>query len=168
MLKTETRDIDGLQVTCTEFPCLQQYALLPRIGELGPLIERMAVGPFDEDSPLLLAASLSRLKPEAARALPVALLAGCKVGDAVLASEEAIARAFGGNLRASLKAVLFALEVNFGDFFADAGRSAPPAPASTTASPAASGPTSPPASASRSTRILRPRGRAGDSSAKDG
>ena len=162
-LKTETRVIDGLQVTCTQFACLRQYEILPRLAAVGPVLGLLDSGKPITDHPeaaVMLASALAAGDPTAARAVARELLAGCRVvvdGRATdLLDDDSVNRIFAGNLLASFRCILFSLEVNFGDFFAAAS---PPKAADELAQP----PKAP--APSTSTRTFKRRGPAGDSSA---
>lgn len=160
MLKTETRDIDGVQVTCTQFVCTRALALLPRLGGsfaplLGVLTERKLT-----DADVVLVCGVIAQGGSEAPAVAAEVLAGSTavVNGHVrgLGDRAAIDAVFGGNLIALLKAVALALEVNFGSFCGALGGSAPSEAAEVAPSP------------SSSTRTSRKLGRPGASSAKDG
>jgi hypothetical protein len=95
--------------------------------------------------PLLLGA-LSRVDGPEVQGLVRELLAGCQVQKDnrvyPLSGDDAINTAFDGNMAGLAQAVLFALEVNFGDFFVvpGASESDPPEELSSTSTPTSSRP----------------------------
>jgi hypothetical protein len=166
-LKTETRNLGGLEVHCTQFAVLRQYELLPLVGAaVAQVVDAMAAGkmrPEDPRSVLLLAAALSHAEREDVQKFTRAILAGTTVrapgGSPIcLDGDDAITRAFGGDMFASNQVILFALETNLGSFFERAGSGAGISGEKSEATETASSP---------STRTSRKLRRPGDSSVKD-
>lgn len=95
-MREETRTIGGLAVTVTQFPCMRGLPLIPRLHIV-------------DDFSSVSGAELQAFARD--------LLAGTSVrknGTRLdLLSDEAINAAFGGDIKALLDALRFAVEVNF-------------------------------------------------------
>lgn len=141
MIKTEKRDINGLQVTTVQIPAMKAYAVFARLGAvLGPALAKLGdvkianledevekLGPAagallsglagDTDLVLALLQSTSVVKPGEDGKLENTDLIG---------GETAINKIYTGDFLALLLSMKFAIEVNFADFLA-AGVAALPA-----------------------------------------
>jgi hypothetical protein len=124
-LRSETREIEGIVVTATQLPPLRALALMPRLGKvMAPLLALDGVtAETDVESlvPVILKV-LDSLEDDQAVALVRDLLASSTAqldGKLYpLNTDSMLTGVFGGNVMAMVKAAVFAVEVNFGDFFA--------------------------------------------------
>lgn len=138
-LKHETREIDGISVTSTQFPAMKAYNLFGKLVRLAaPVFGAMAGvgGEPDADATMTaISALFSQLDEETADDLALKLLASTQVLMPAseqrpqprilsLTSREAIDTAFEGQLMTMLGAMKLAIEVNFSDFIATALRAA--------------------------------------------
>ncbi len=143
MLKTESRVIDGVSVTCSQLPAMTAYRISARLGKMiGPALGALAEADFElpeveegadpEDLDLKdidfesLAPALEKLLDGVANdpELVVTLLSTVTVrtpeaAELICADEKMINMAFGGKLKVLFKTIKFALEVNFSDFFGE-------------------------------------------------
>lgn len=124
-LKTETETIDGLEVSCTQFPAMRSLGLMTRLGNaLAPMLAVLPAGTsLDSDATDVAPAlghALGALKPEEAQALVRDVVAGTSVivdGKRVELTDGArIGVVFDGRLGALLQVAWFAIRVNFADF----------------------------------------------------
>ncbi len=143
MLKTENRTIDGLEFTTTQLPAMTAFGLIPRLGRVvAPTLTKLTTMNGADDVGPALAELFSKLDPDEAQALTRDLLRATSVkinGKVVpLDRDETINIAFGGRLTLLLKAVWFAVQVNFADFLeaASVGGSSTKTPESETATAA--------------------------------
>jgi len=134
-LRTETREIAGVEVTSTQFPAMRSLRLMTRLGKvLAPLLggldgvdlKTLKMTSQIDLSALgraLSAAFVQLAEQDAAQlaldilASSVALVDGRRVE---LTSTAKIDGVFDGNLKGLLGAIRFAVEVNYGDFFSGA------------------------------------------------
>lgn len=127
-LKTESRVIEGLSITCTQMPAMRSYSVFARLGKvLGPAIGALAgvdtEGGVENMDAQELAPALSALLGGLVddEPLALALLQGMSVnanGAEILITDAAkVDLAFSGNFKAMLLALKFSLEVNYADFF---------------------------------------------------
>jgi hypothetical protein len=130
MIKTESKTVDGIQVTTTQLPAMRAFKLFFRLVRLiGPALG--AFGDFDPKtdlkevmkamSPSFMAA-FSSLDPEEATALACAILENTVAfipgqGNIQLNNQAALDIVFSGRVKAMLNVVVFAVQVNFSDFF---------------------------------------------------
>jgi hypothetical protein len=154
----EERDINGLRVITRMLPPMRAYRLLGRLGKLaapiaGAMTDKalavMQSGTQDQKmsamTPAMLAVFQS-LEGDELEALALDVLRGTAVMDTAanrrldLVNAPAIDNAFAGNLRAMLGAMMFALEVNYRDFFAGLGQAEAPEPAQTEPAPTTTSP----------------------------
>ena len=140
--KTETRQIGGMDVTCTQFEAIAAFKLSARIGKVLAPALLAAGGKIDLKADVATLAPVARalfdaLDPEQAESMLVDILRGTSVvrddgtGKLIkidLSSPKWINAAFDGDLGAMLSAAAFALEVNLGSFFGGSGPSAAPTP----------------------------------------
>ena len=129
----EERDINGLTVTTRQLTPMRAYRLLSKLGKLaGPIakaltpgaIERVKAGDYGAAIPIAMSVFIE-LKDEENEALALDILRGTAVKMSEgnqpkllqIDSSAKIDIAFQGNLKAMLGAMLFALEVNYRDFF---------------------------------------------------
>ncbi len=127
MLKSETRTIDGLEVTTTQLPVLRAFALFTKLGKvLAPALARAADLQLDPDMDVsALAPALGELfaqldPADATQLAHDVLISTSVVADGritELSQSGAIDLVFGGRFLAFLKTMAFAIEVNFRDFF---------------------------------------------------
>lgn len=143
-LKTETRDIDGLTVTSTQLPAMRSFALMARLGKvIAPalgMVEGVSLTSGIGALAPALAQLFAQLDGAEAESLAREVLASTSVvvdGRRLeLSRTEMINLAFEGRIKTMLATLKFALEVNYGDFFAGglsgaaAPAPSPPAPAS--------------------------------------
>jgi hypothetical protein len=147
MIETKTKTIDGLTFMSTQLPPLKAYPLAARVaGILLPMFSKLASSGiklddaeafFKTDSAKLLPILeplLEALAKKDNEDLPQKLLAATTVqvpdetGQLTLISlltPEGINRAFQGRGMTMFKAMWFAVEVNFRDFFGGALKGAP-------------------------------------------
>lgn len=147
MLKTETRTIDGLEVTTTQLPSMRALRLMTRIGRLImpslAKLDGLSVG-------ALLRAEMSSIGPavselfdrltdsqaeELVREILVATAVDVDGKRVELINGAAIDKVYSGNLPALFSTIRFALEVNYGGFFSVDSAPSPTAE-STTGAPA--------------------------------
>lgn len=129
MLKSETKEFGGLQVTSTQFGAMKAYKLFTRLCRLAaPVIGSLASGLNGQTDVGGLAGALSelfgQLDDTQAEDLALQLLASTQVkvtrGMITLDTKPMIDAAFEGNFGAMLSAMRLAVEVNYGDFIASA------------------------------------------------
>lgn len=133
--KTESRDLDGIKITCTQFGALKSLGLKAKLMRyIVPVLATMGM-PTDMDQ--LMTADLEKLAPALvavfarladgdAESLAAEILAGCEaqfIGpdgvtprSLLLAKPEHIDIAFGGDDWTLILAMKFAIEVNFAGF----------------------------------------------------
>lgn len=128
-LKSETRTVNGMELRSTQLPALRAMALgaklgkilAPSIGKLAGLSLKSDVEDFlpftGELLERLAAGELESLLKEVLAATTVTIDEGRGARLVALNNAEAINAVFAGKLRELLAAALFALEVNFSDFF---------------------------------------------------
>jgi hypothetical protein len=127
-LKTETRTIDGLEVSTTQFPALRGFRTMTRLaGILAPVLSNLEGVSLDSDISELgpaLTQLFMRLADEDAEALASELLISTSVqlnGTLVeLNDRDRINMAFDGSVFGLVKTLIFVIEVNYGDFFGSA------------------------------------------------
>lgn len=130
MLKTETRDIEGFQVTCTQLQVTKAYGMAAKIGKLigagaSELKDVDMSGGFGNMDHSKLGGALNAVLDQLVQDpdIPLQLTNGCMsvVVDGrrhdLDGTEARINHVFGGNLKAYLLTLKFALEMNFSDFF---------------------------------------------------
>jgi len=130
MLKTETRVIEGLSVTVTQFSALRSLRLMARLGGLlAPMLSALEMldgVDLKSDIPLrqlqpLVMQLFETLTPETAVSLAGELLLSSSViyedRKVELNDSSRIDLVFGGNLIGLLKSLAFSIEVNYRDFF---------------------------------------------------
>lgn len=121
MAQVQTKIIDGYQVQISPLPAfaaLEQFTTLT--GLLGPAV--MSLLGKDEALAAALAASLRTVKGADVSALMKALLATCSItiNGNITAILPVFDTEFQGKLLTAFKITAFAIEVNYGDFFAAA------------------------------------------------
>lgn len=130
-LKTETRKIAGLDVRSTQLPALASFNLLTKLGRIvAPVLKEIDIDALnmDDDISVLagpLAALFAALDPDDSGPLLREILSQTAVtmddSDGLrleeLTSGDAINRVFAGRLKMMFEVVVFALKVNFSDFF---------------------------------------------------
>lgn len=125
MLRTETRTIGDLDVTTTQFSALRSLRLMTKLGSIvAPLLAKLDSIRLDTkltDIAPVVSEVFAHLSPDEAIALVQEVLASTyvvKSGEKIeLAGGAKIDLVFNGNLAGLLKTVVFAIEVNFKDFF---------------------------------------------------
>jgi hypothetical protein len=133
MLRNETREIDGLTFTTTQFVSLRALELLPRLMKIGmPLLTMAMRSKGAALGPMQLMAGLGSTSPEEVVDLAVAMLANTQFKDGkvvrALTDRDKINATFEGKILTLLRVVVFAAEVNYSDFFAVTSKSADAAP----------------------------------------
>lgn len=127
-LKTETRTIEGFEVTVQVLPATRSLPLLPRVTRI--VAAAMAVGAgLDSDVSTVLA----HVDGSELLALATELLASAQVkheGRLRTLDRATIDLVYTGRVRALLAAAWFAVQVNYADFFAGASATSPAAEAS--------------------------------------
>ena len=141
MQKSDSKTIQDAQgsidLKSTQLPARRAFKLLTRLGKLlsRSLVDVKKINHKDPESLVRALMSLfDSLEPEEADTLSLQILEGTLAvvgGRAVtLSNGDAIDTVFSGRLLAMFKAMVFALEVNFRDFFHELASSVPaPAPA---------------------------------------
>jgi len=124
-IQSKTETIDGLEFTTTQLPAMDSFNLLAKLTKLlAPILE--GADGLSLDSELselapLLGGALSQLEDGGASKLALEVLGNTSVivNDAIvgLNTAEKINAVFGGRLLTMLKAMGFALKVNYADFF---------------------------------------------------
>lgn len=138
-LKTEIRTIDGLEVRSAQLPALRTLALsaklgrvaAPALGRLGGLSLRSSVA----DLIPAIMDLCSRLGEGEVESLATEILAATSVTVddgkgprlVTLNNRQAIDSVFSGRFRTMLYVIVFALEVNYSDFFAESPAPGTPA-----------------------------------------
>ena len=146
----EERDINGLTITTRQLTPMRAYRLLTKIGKVaGPIARALTPSVLaqikggDYAAALPIAMSVfTALGDDEAEALALDVLRGTAVNVSEggnpkllqLENTDRINSAFQGNLKAMLGAMMFALEVNYKDFFSGRGKESP-ASETPTASP---------------------------------
>jgi hypothetical protein len=126
--KSQTRTIEGFEITVQVLPATRSLPLLPRITRV--VAAATAMG-FDLDSDI----SKALLHVDGAELLSLAaeLLASAQVkheGRLRTLDRATMDLVFTGRIKALLAASWFAVQVNYADFFADASATGPAAEAS--------------------------------------
>ena len=131
-LKTETRIIDGMEITVQQLPARKGFALMGQLmGIAAPAFQKAeGLSMNDGVAALLpaLGAAFEKLTPKKLDDVMAQLFATATVvcdtdngkRQYELNRPEHIDEAFAGKLKAMFSALKFAAEVNFADFFADA------------------------------------------------
>ncbi len=142
MQAQEEREINDLTVVTRQLPPMRAYRLLARLGKFaGPIaraltpasLVKIKAGDYAAAIPVALSVFID-LKDDDAEELALDILRGSfakmtvggKTKLVSLETTDNVNAAFEGNLKAMLGAMMFALEVNYKDFFA--GRGTPPPP----------------------------------------
>ncbi len=126
MLRTERKKIEGLEVSTTQLPALRAFALLARLGKvIGPALSKMSGMNMESDIGPVLGELFANLDPAESSDLVLEVLISTQViidnRREELNNQEAVDRVFGGNLKAMLLTMGFALKVNYSDFFGALG-----------------------------------------------
>ena len=137
MTETKSMTIDGYEVRCTQHPARRATRLLAKIGRVvGPAITNAQAAGVSMESNIAalgpaLSALFAELDDQAADTLLCEILSNSSItmpndsGQMVsfdLSKPEMIDLAFSGKLGTMMSCAKFALEVNFGSFFAAAAR----------------------------------------------
>jgi len=141
MLRSETRTIEGLEVTTQQLPATRAYLLAAKLSKVlvpiasalkGKTMGEALAAPVESLAPMLERlddATLDALMLESLKCTSVVTVdakgASIKYD---LTSKPMIDLAFGGNVAALFKTIGFAIEVNFRDFFAESVAGVWPAP----------------------------------------
>lgn len=136
-LRTESRTIDGIDVTVTQHPAIRGLKLGARLTRaIGPTLGYLRGMSMQSDTAELgeaLGDLFSRLEGDELTGLlrdVFAFSAATVDGKIVeLTSDARIDMAFEGRVRTMIAAALFAIEVNFADFFGGASSGPGPRPA---------------------------------------
>ncbi len=115
-LRTESREIDGLLITVTQFPALKALGLATRVAQA--IAPALVNGVVPTSGVALLFAGMDA---EQTVKLSTDMLAGSTARvdgrEFALIGQAAIDEVFSGRLPTLLKAVMYAVEQNFSDFF---------------------------------------------------
>lgn len=127
-LKYEETVIDGVTFGCTEFPAMRAFTLFGRLMKtIGPVMIALSRADGEADVMSILPAALRDVEPEELTKLALETLSNttANTGSALipLNSADAMNAVFSGRLIAMVKAVAFAVGVNYKDFFAGAAES---------------------------------------------
>jgi hypothetical protein len=137
-LQTETRDIRGLTVRCTQLPARRAYALVPKLGAImAPALAELETSQIKDLGAVDLSAVgpafqrfFQALEDADADKLMMQLLSSTSVikdGDLFdLTSGAKIDQAFEGNLPALFQTLWFSVELNFADFIGAVSEMTPP------------------------------------------
>lgn len=138
MLNTESRTIDGIQFTATQFPAVRGFTVLGKLVKtVGPALGTLASASGGDDLAALapqLAGALSGLDPAAAASLMIEVLSCVsamttdeqgRMRSAQLDSQAAIDRVFSGKMGTMFKVIGLALQVNYADFMVGSFPTAP-------------------------------------------
>lgn len=158
-VKTEKRQIDGLDVTVSQLPAMAGFRLFLRLLKLaGPALGVL----FSEgglkaaSAQMLLTEGLSSLDEAEGEAVLLALLRDVTVvfeGKMLtLSDQQRVDIVFNGRMMAMLKVAAFSAEVNFKDFI-DAAQQQAPAAAAPAENGSESTPSSPPTAPRRGLRM---------------
>jgi hypothetical protein len=150
MIKSESKTIEGIQVTTTQLPAMRAFKLFFRLVRLiGPTLG--ALGDFDPKTDLkdvmkvmspAFMTSFASLDPDEATALACAILENTTAflpgqGNLQLNGQAALDAVFSGRIKTLLNVVVFAVQINFADFFDGVAPATPPsAPGPAASSPA--------------------------------
>lgn len=128
-LKSESRNIDGLEVRSSQLPALRTLALSARLGRVAaPALSKMGGLTLKSNVADLLPAIMdlcTRLEEGEIESLACEILAATSVqvdegrGPKLieLNNRQAINGVFSGRFKTLLYVIMFALEVNYSDFF---------------------------------------------------
>ena len=126
--KTETRSMEGFEVTVQVLPATRSLPLLPRVTKI--VAAAMAVGAnLDND----ISAVLQYVDGDELLSLAADLLVSAQVkheGRLHTLDRATIDLVYTGRIKALLAAAWFAVQVNYADFFDDASATSPAAEAS--------------------------------------
>ncbi len=134
MVKTESREIDGMTVTCTQFGAMRASALLHRLMRVAaPVLTALGTGLRLTTNVVALAAPMTALATSMSTDEFHALLKDLLAATTVekdgkqwpLTDLKHIDAVFSGSLFAMYAAAVFAAEVNFGPLFAAVSKSLP-------------------------------------------
>jgi hypothetical protein len=140
MLRTDEREIDGMKFACTQFSALKALTMVARLTKIALPLLGAAILRKKGPNPIALLAGMKDMAPDDLEALAVDLLASTQYkGDVIrtLDSREKINQTFSGKFGTMIKAMLFAIEVNYADFMSglkESGAAEQPAPSSAEAS----------------------------------
>ncbi len=143
MLTSEIKTIDGISFEVTQFPAMRGFALLakllkllgPAIGALGSVQGISADTDISAIGPALSTAFMS-LDPDQASALALDILkcTAATISDekgmrrVELSSSQSVDLVFSSRLKTMLQVLVFAVQVNYRDFFSGSVPSAPTIP----------------------------------------
>jgi len=124
-MKSETRVISGMEITCTQYPVIRGAALMMRLGKiLAPMAGHLSGLDMDSNLGALGPAAeavFTNVSPEELPALLRELLANTQVKRDgriySLITDADINKAFEGDMLAMLQAAKLSIEVNYSDFF---------------------------------------------------
>ena len=131
MVKTETREIDGLTFEVTQLPFMRQGKVFARLAAaFGPALAKMADGGLDRELGSALEVLFARLTESEFDYLVKALLETAYVrdGDRRICVGQNPDAVLSGRNMTGLKLLKFAVEVNWQDFFGALTGNLTPAP----------------------------------------
>lgn len=128
-LKSETREISGLNFTVQQFHVFEGSVLGGRLFKLlGPAFGEMMTAGMAGDAAPIIHMLCDRVEPDELPGLFIEILrktsveleapTGKKAKPTLLNSKEAMVATFKGDITSMFKVLAFSLEVNFQDFFA--------------------------------------------------
>lgn len=125
-LKTETKEIDGIEFTVTQFPAMKALEVMASLQNASSGMDpnmklgHIAVGKMDPVAQRKMVLDVLQCTQALIREPSLTLVA--------LTDQKAIDRVFSGRLRTMFKVIEFAVEVNYGDFKEGSEDPAPPTP----------------------------------------
>lgn len=128
MLKSETRTINGMQISCTQMPVCASYEVAAKVGALigagASELKGIDFASFGQSDITQFGPGLSVIMSELVKdpELPLQLVNGMTVVvdgrlKELSATKESVNAVFGGDLKTYLLALKFSLELNFASFF---------------------------------------------------
>lgn len=131
-LKTETRTIEGFEVTVSQMPADRALTLLP---EVAPIVAAVFSAGHDMEASIGAVLASANVTGPKLNAIVTELLSTATVmhggKNVSLGDKRAVNMVFSGRIKALLSAAWFAVQVNYGDFFVvDSGTSTDPDPES--------------------------------------
>ncbi len=129
-MKTETRTVEGFEVTITQMPASRALPLLPEVAQIVGAVFGAGHGLEAEVGAVLASSGMNGTR---LTALVQELLATASVQvqgkHVALSDRRAIDIVFSGRIKALLAAAWFSVQLNYADFFDDAsGTPSDPAP----------------------------------------
>lgn len=130
-LRYEETVIDDVRLTCTQFMAMKNFSLFAKLMRtIGPAVATLGASKGDADVMKVLPMALRDVEPGDLTALALEVLAGTTANvdgaNFSLSTSSAIDAVFSGrSLMTLIKAIAFAVKVNFSDFFDEAAVGGP-------------------------------------------